>query len=95
MPVTNKNRRRLMFSLCILFLFVEPPTLRHSNRRSQWDGVNTESDVLWRIIGAPEELELLQDSKSKMDLSLIYPKDPKQLPTQLAGVQWPPKSDGP
>ena len=28
--------------------------------------------------------------KSKMDLSLIYPVDPKQLPKELAGVQWPP-----
>jgi hypothetical protein len=27
-----------------------------------------------------------------MDLSLIYPTDPTQLPKQLAGVQWPPKN---
>ena len=35
--------------------------------------------------------EFLQGSKSKMDLSLIYPVDPKQLPKELAGVEWPPK----
>jgi hypothetical protein len=27
-----------------------------------------------------------------MDLSLIYPVDPKQLPNELAGVEWPSKS---
>jgi hypothetical protein len=38
-----------------------------------------------------EEVEFLQGSKSQMDLSLIYPIDPKQLPKELAGVEWPPK----
>ena len=52
---------------------------------------DTAAEVLWLIIGAPEELEFLQGSKSKMDLSLIYPVDPTQLPKELAGVQWPPK----
>lgn len=52
---------------------------------------DTDSEVLWLIVGAPEELEFLQGSKSKMDLSLIYPVDPTQLPKELAGVQWPPK----
>jgi mannose-6-phosphate isomerase-like protein (cupin superfamily) len=51
---------------------------------------DTDSEVPWLIIGAPEELELLQGSKSKMDLSLIYPVDPKQLCKELAGVEWPP-----
>jgi hypothetical protein len=50
---------------------------------------DTEAEVLWLIIGAPEELEFLQGSKSKMDLSLTYPTDPKQLPKVLAGVEWP------
>jgi hypothetical protein len=27
-----------------------------------------------------------------VDLSLIYPVDPKQLPNELADVQWPPKN---
>jgi mannose-6-phosphate isomerase-like protein (cupin superfamily) len=53
---------------------------------------DTDTEVLWLIVGAPEELEFLHGSKSKMDLSLIYPVDPKQLPKELAGVQWPPKS---
>jgi hypothetical protein len=53
---------------------------------------DTDHEVLWLIVGAPEELEFLQGSKSKMDLSLIYPVDPKQLPNELAGVEWPTKS---
>jgi mannose-6-phosphate isomerase-like protein (cupin superfamily) len=51
---------------------------------------DTEAETLWLIIGAPEELEFLQGSKSQMDLSLIYPEDPKQLPPELAGKEWPP-----
>ena len=51
---------------------------------------DTQAEVLWLIIGAPEELEFLQGSKSQMDLSLIYPVDPKQLPKELASVEWPP-----
>ena len=51
---------------------------------------DTDAEVLWLIIGAPEELEFLQGSKSQMDLSLIYPVNPKQLPRELDGVQWPP-----
>jgi mannose-6-phosphate isomerase-like protein (cupin superfamily) len=54
---------------------------------------DTNAEVLWLIVGAPEELEFLQGSKSTgVDLSLIYPVDPKQLPTELDGVEWPPKS---
>jgi len=53
---------------------------------------DTEAEVLWLIVGAPEELELLPTAKTKPDLSVIYPVDPKQLPKELAGVQWPPKS---
>lgn len=52
---------------------------------------DTETEALWLIVGAPEELEFLQGSKSQgMDLSLIYPEDPKQLPAELAGKEWPP-----
>jgi mannose-6-phosphate isomerase-like protein (cupin superfamily) len=51
---------------------------------------DTDAEVLWLIIGGPEELEFLQGSKAKMDLSLIYPVDPKQLPKELAGAEWPP-----
>lgn len=53
---------------------------------------DTDAEVLWLIVGAPEELEFLPGAKTKPDLSLIYPVDPKQLPKELAGVEWPPKS---
>jgi mannose-6-phosphate isomerase-like protein (cupin superfamily) len=51
---------------------------------------DTDEEVLWLIIGAPEEMEFLKGSLSDMDLSLIYPTDPKQLPPELDGVEWPP-----
>jgi mannose-6-phosphate isomerase-like protein (cupin superfamily) len=53
---------------------------------------DTEAEVLWLIVGAPEELELLPTAKTKPDLALIYPVDPKQLPKELAGAEWPPKT---
>ena len=53
---------------------------------------DTEDDVLWLIVGAPEETEFLPGARSKPDMSLIYPVDPKQLPKELAGVAWPPRS---
>ena len=53
---------------------------------------DTDAEVLWLIVGAPEELEFLPGAKAKPDMSLIYPVDPKQLPKELAGVEWPPKS---
>jgi mannose-6-phosphate isomerase-like protein (cupin superfamily) len=56
---------------------------------------DTDAPVLWLIIGAPEELEFLQGSKSQMDLSLIYPVDPTQLPGELAGTKWPPQDEAP
>ena len=52
---------------------------------------DTDAEVLWLIVGGPEELELLPTANPKPDLSRIYPVDPKQLPKELAGVQWPPK----
>ena len=52
---------------------------------------DTNAEVLWLIVGAPEELELLPTAKTKPDMSLIYPTDPTQLPKELAGVEWPPK----
>ena len=53
---------------------------------------DTETDVLWLIVNAPEEVEFLAGSPNKPDISLIYPVDPKQLPEELAGVEWPPKA---
>lgn len=52
---------------------------------------DTEAEVLWLIIGGPEELEFLQGSPSPMDLSLIYPVEPTQLPDELSGAEWPPQ----
>jgi mannose-6-phosphate isomerase-like protein (cupin superfamily) len=52
---------------------------------------DTDAEVLWLIVGAPEELELLPGGKTPPDLSVIYPVDPKQLPKELAGVEWPPR----
>jgi len=53
---------------------------------------DTDAEVLWLIVGAPEGLEFLPGAETKPDMSLIYPVDPKQLPKELAGVEWPPKS---
>lgn len=49
---------------------------------------DSETEVLWLIVGAPEaELEPHQVG----DMSLYYPVDPKQLPKELAGSEWPPE----
>jgi len=53
---------------------------------------DTDGEVLWLIVGAPEETEFLPGAKTKPEMPLIYPVDPKQLPKELAGVEWPPKS---
>jgi len=50
---------------------------------------DTVNDVLWLIVGAPEEPEALPGAQC--DLSLFYPVDPKRLPPELAGKEWPPK----
>jgi len=54
---------------------------------------DTDEEVLWLIIGAPEELEFLKGSQSDMDLSLIYPEDPTQLPPEMGAHVWPPGID--
>ena len=54
---------------------------------------DTDEEVLWLIIGAPEEMEFLKGSLSDMDLSLIYPQDPTQLPNELDGLTWPPRTE--
>ena len=45
---------------------------------------DSDEEVLWLIVGAPEESQ-------PIDPQLYYPVDPKQLPKELRGVQWPPK----
>jgi len=49
---------------------------------------DTGSEVLWLIIGGPEEPEAMPGAKT--DMSLFYPVDPKQLPRELEGIDWPP-----
>jgi mannose-6-phosphate isomerase-like protein (cupin superfamily) len=50
---------------------------------------DTEAEVLWLIVGAPErELE----PGEELDPELLYPVDPKQLPSELSGRIWPPAS---
>src|SRR6266581_8191039 len=46
---------------------------------------DTDAEVLWLIVGAPEETELLPGSKTRHDMSLIYRVDLKQLPKELVG----------
>jgi mannose-6-phosphate isomerase-like protein (cupin superfamily) len=48
----------------------------------------TDSEVLWLIIGAPEN----EWDGGGPDPKVLYPVDPKQLPKELDGVAWPPKS---
>jgi mannose-6-phosphate isomerase-like protein (cupin superfamily) len=51
---------------------------------------DTEREVLWLIVSAPEELEFVAGGQG--DMALIYPVDPRQLPPELAGKEWRPKS---
>lgn len=51
---------------------------------------DSDAEVLWLIIGAPEK-EFEPHEVGNM--SLIYPTDPKQLPPELQGVEWPPKTN--
>jgi len=53
---------------------------------------DTNAEVLRLIVRAPEEVEFLPGARAKPDMSLIYPVDPKQLPKELAGKEWPPKN---
>ncbi len=49
---------------------------------------NTSQETLWLIIGEPEmELEGGKEFRPEM----FYPENPKQLPKELDGHQWPPK----
>ncbi len=48
---------------------------------------DTDSEVLWLVVGAPENE---WSSIGKPDVSLFYPIDPMQLPKELEGSIWPP-----
>jgi len=52
---------------------------------------DTDREVLWLIVGGPEEREFLQGSQSKIDLTPFYPTDPTALPKELGDAVWPPK----
>jgi mannose-6-phosphate isomerase-like protein (cupin superfamily) len=49
---------------------------------------DTDQDVLWLIVGAPEKE--FEEGEPR-DMKAYYPVDPKQLPKELDGVQWPPE----
>lgn len=51
---------------------------------------DTDAEVVWLIVAAPEETEFLPGAKTRPDMSLIYPVDPQQLPKELGGAEWPP-----
>ena len=53
---------------------------------------DTDAEVLWLVVAGPEETEFLPGASTKPDMSLIYPVDPQQLPKELTGFEWPPKS---
>ena len=55
---------------------------------------DTDAHALWLIVGAPEETEYLPAPMTQPHMALIYPVDPKQLPQEMAGVEWPPLSPG-
>jgi len=50
---------------------------------------DTDAESLWLIVGAPD---MEGEPGEPPNLSLFYPVDPKQLPSELEGVEWPPKS---
>jgi mannose-6-phosphate isomerase-like protein (cupin superfamily) len=49
---------------------------------------DTDAEVLWLMIGAPENEFGPGES---FDIKLFWPADPTQLPKELEGVVWPPK----
>lgn len=50
---------------------------------------DTDEEVLWLIVGSPEEPELLPGAAG--DRRAFYPVDPTQLPPELGGSVWPPE----
>lgn len=48
---------------------------------------DTGSEVLWLIVGAPEN----EWPGGKPDPKFLYPVDPMQLPRELDGTAWPPQ----
>jgi mannose-6-phosphate isomerase-like protein (cupin superfamily) len=50
---------------------------------------DSDAEVLWLVVGAPEK-EFEPHEVGNM--SLIYPEDPKGLPPELQGTEWPPRA---
>lgn len=48
---------------------------------------DSEAEVLWLIIGAPEK----EFDSGQIDLKQFYPVEPTQLPPELKDATWPPK----
>lgn len=49
---------------------------------------DSDTEVLWLIVGAPDK----EFDSEKIDLKQIYPVEPTQLPAELKGAVWPPKT---
>ncbi len=52
---------------------------------------DTDKEALWLIMGAPDN-EIPKGDK--LDLTKFYPSDPKQLPKELEGLEWPRNRNG-
>jgi mannose-6-phosphate isomerase-like protein (cupin superfamily) len=46
---------------------------------------DSDSEVLWLIVGAPEN----EFGPGEIDMKLIYPEDPTKLPPEMEGINWP------
>ena len=49
---------------------------------------DTDTEVLWLVVGAPDAEFTPEEAANR---KLIYPTDPKQLPPELEGAEWPPE----
>ena len=50
----------------------------------------SEKEGIARLVAAAKKIEAEFEPHEIGDMSLIYPKDPKELPPELAGINWPP-----
>ncbi len=49
---------------------------------------DSDTETLWLIVGAPDK----EFASGPIDLTQIYPVEPTQLPAELKGAVWPPKT---
>ncbi|HEY5909754.1 MAG TPA: hypothetical protein VJA21_04030 [Verrucomicrobiae bacterium] len=67
--VSDQRTQRIFLDQCGIFSRRDQAggsQLRRQSQRDDFHANDTDPEVLWLIIGAPEELEFLQGSKSKM-----------------------------